>query len=126
MQRLLGIATLVLILGLAACSQATPAAQPTTAPAAEPFSAATADLGAIKDYLLGQTQALTAATSDLQAASDRYYALAAEANFDYEALWNSQQEEVIATIEAARAAWIAASPAYEKADRLCAAVQADH
>jgi hypothetical protein len=63
---------------------------------------------------------LTAATSELQAASNRYYALAEEANFDYAALWNSQQEEVVATIEAARADWMAASPAYEKMEGIVA------
>lgn len=116
-----------LVLGMAACGQPTPAT-PTSAPevvsptapaAAEP-APADADLSGIKAYLLGQTQALTAATTQLQAASNRYYALAEGAGFDYPALWSGQREAVIAEIEAARAAWIAASPSYEKMEGIVA------
>lgn len=116
---LLTLTTLALL--LAGCGQAAPTSAPTTAPAAVATSApAAVDLSGIKDYLLGQTAALTAATRELKAASDRYYALAEGESFDYAALWEGQQEAVIATIEAAREAWMIASPAYEKMEGIVA------
>jgi predicted small lipoprotein YifL len=71
MPKRLWLASLVLVVMLAACGQAAPAAAPTAAPAAAPTTTPAADLSGIRDYLLGQTQMLTAATSELQAASDR-------------------------------------------------------
>lgn len=106
-----------LVAALAGCGVATPTTAPTTAPAAD---TAPADLGGIKDYLLGQTAALTAATGELKAASDRYFALAEDAGFDYAALWSAQRDAVVAELEAARAAWITASPAYEKMEGIVA------
>mgnify|MGYP001063024275 CR=1 FL=1 len=103
-----------LVLALAACTQS-PSAPPPT-----PTAAATSDLDGIKEYLLGQTRVLTAAAAELQAPSDRYYALAKETSFDYEALWAMRRQEVIAAIEAARAAWIKASPIYEKMEGIVA------
>ena len=47
-------------------------------------------------------------------ASDRYYDLAKGAGFDYAALWQNQQPEVVKTVEEARAAWVKASPLYEQ------------
>lgn len=104
---------LSLILVLAACSQA-----PSTSPPVP--TAATTDLSGIKEYLLGQTRALTAATAELKAASDRYYALAQATNFDHNALWTNHRQDAIAAIEAARAAWINASPIYEKMEGIVA------
>ncbi|ABU56938.1 EfeM/EfeO family lipoprotein [Roseiflexus castenholzii] len=98
---------------LVACSQAPPASPPA------PTAAAT-DLSGIKEYLLGQTRALTAAAAEIQAASDRYYALAQETNFDYSALWTNRRQEAIAAIESARAAWMKASPIYEKMEGIVA------
>jgi hypothetical protein len=97
-------------------------AAPTAAPAAQPAPAA--DLSGVKTYLLGQADALTAATADLQAASDRYYALAEAAGFDYAALWSSRKDAAVAEIEAARDAWMRASPAYEKMEGIVAGTPA--
>jgi hypothetical protein len=72
-----------------------------------------ADLGGIKDYLLGQTTALSAATAELKALSDEYYALAEGSNFDYAALQEANGSEVTTLLENARAAWMTASPLYE-------------
>jgi hypothetical protein len=72
-----------------------------------------ADLGGIKDYLLGQTTALSAATAELKALSDDYYTLAEGSNFDYAALQEANGSEVATLIENARAAWMKASPLYE-------------
>lgn len=114
------LTVVLLALTLAACAQATPAS-PTAAPAAPQAPAADSpNLGAIKGYLLDQTAALTAATAELKAASDRYYALAEGAGFDYAALWGDRRDAAIAELEAARAAWVAASPAYEKMEGIVA------
>jgi hypothetical protein len=120
MRRLLNLKVMVLfvIWVLTACSQA-PAVPPTS-----PTAAATTDLSGIKEYLLGQTRALTAAATELQASSDRYYALAKETNFDYNALWTTRRQDTIAAIEAARTAWIKASPLYEKMEGIVAGVPA--
>lgn len=107
----------LLALALSACGAAPVAVAPTAAPLA---ATVPGDLDGIKEYLLGQTAALAAAAGDMQAASDRYYALAKTANFDYAALWSSQQAAVRSEIEAARAAWVVASPAYEKMEGIVA------
>jgi Imelysin len=106
-----------LALGISSCAQA-PAAAPTATQA--PTAAPAADLSGMKRYLLDQTGSLTAATSELKAASDRYYALVEGAGFDYAALWRGQRDAVVAEIEAARAAWVLASPSYEKMEGIVA------
>lgn len=98
------------------CSTVTTPA-PTTAPV-------TSNLSGIKDYLLGQTRALVTATAQLQAASNRYYDLAQATNFDYASLWQNQQREVIVALNAAREAWITASPIYEKMEGIVAGTPA--
>lgn len=114
------LATLAAVLVLAGCGGAPVAPAPTPAPAA----AAPSDLDGIKDYLAGQTAALVAEAGALQAAAGRYYELASAAGFDYGALWAGQQEAARREIEAARAAWLAASPAYEKMEGIVAGTPA--
>jgi type IV pilus biogenesis protein CpaD/CtpE len=109
---------LALAAGLSACAGAPVATAPTVAPLAT--TAPSSDLSGIKEYLLGQTAALVDATSDMQAFSDRYYELAQEAGFDYGVLWASNQAEVVDALEQARAAWMAASPSYEKMEGIVA------
>jgi hypothetical protein len=104
---------------LVACGTNPPAAAPTSAPAPQ-STAPTSNLDGIKDYLLGQTKALTSATSELKAASDRYYDLAKATNFEYATLWEQQKDAVVQQLEAARAAWITASPSYEKMEGIVA------
>lgn len=112
---------LLAALVLGACGQAAVA----PAPAQEaPAAAAPADLGGIKTYLLAQTDALAAAAGELQGAAGRYYALAEGAGLDYGALWGGQQAEAQQAIEEARAAWLAASPAYEKMEGIVAGTPA--
>lgn len=108
--------------GLAACGQqaaTAPAAAPTTSAAAS-ASVAETYLSSIKAYLLNQTGELKDATAQLKASSNTYYDLAKGANFDYAALWQSQQPAAIAAVEAARAAWVTASPLYEKMEGIVA------
>jgi hypothetical protein len=78
------------------------------------------NLGGIKTYLLGQTAALTTATAELQTLSDQYYTLAENANFAYSTLWETNQVEVAALIEDAKAAWMNASPLYEQMEGIVA------
>jgi hypothetical protein len=79
-----------------------------------------ADLGGIKEYLLGQTAALKTATTELQALSDQYYALAESSDFDYTVMWENNGGEVTNLIEEARAAWMKASPLYEQMEGIVA------
>lgn len=111
-----------LIFALGACggTTATPPASAPTTPAAT--TASTADLTAVKTYLTTKADELSAASATLQQASDRYYALAQAANFDYAALWRNQQAEVKQVLGDARAAWQKASPLYEQMEGIVAGV----
>jgi hypothetical protein len=116
----------LLALPLAACGTST-AVNPTAAPATALPTAATttnaqADLSGVKSYLVSKAGELTNATATLKVASDRYYDLAKAANFDYAALWQSRQADVVKTIEDARAAWVQASPRYEQIEGIVAGV----
>lgn len=120
--------------GLAACQSQSSTTAPTAvtvaataAPAAAtaaPAGVAQADLSGIKTYLTQKTGALQQATAQLKATSDRYYALAQSANFDYAALWRDQGPAVKALIEEARTAWVAASPRYEQMEGIVAGTPA--
>jgi hypothetical protein len=116
--------TRILALGLLALlSACTPTIQPTTpTPAPAESTTASADLEAIKGYLLDQIGALQASTTELKSAADSYYQLAEAANFDYAALWSNQPAEVSAALQSAKAAWIAASPQYEQMEGIVAGV----
>lgn len=100
---------------LSACAPAT------SAPAAEAAAGET-DLSGIKDYLLGKQVELQAASDALKAAADDYYAQAEAAGFDYAALWAADPAKATSAIEAAREAWLAASPAYEQMEGIVAGV----
>ncbi len=78
------------------------------------------DLGAVKDYLLSQTAALTTATSDLETLSERYYTLAQSVDFDYGALWTEHGTEVSTLLLDARDAWLTSSPTYEEMEGVVA------
>jgi hypothetical protein len=108
--QLLAIGTLI----LSACA---PPATTTPQPAS---SRAGADLQGIKAYLNGKGAELKESTAGLKSASDRYYSLAQNAGFDYAALWSTQPDEARQAIEAARRAWIAASPLYEQMEGIVA------
>ena len=110
------------LLLLAACAPvATPA---TVAQPAAPAAAPAADLSGIKSYLVGQAGDLTGQTAALAAAANRYHSLAEAAGFDYAALWQNDSAAVVETLAAARAAWIAASPGYEKIEGIVAGTPA--
>lgn len=115
------------LIGLSACGTTPAATSAPTMPATSASAtaanpAAQADLTSVKTYLLDNIAVLKASTDKLKTSSDRYYDLAKSANFDYAALWSSQQLAVTETIEQARAAWKEASPGYERVEGLVAGV----
>lgn len=79
-----------------------------------------ADLAGIKTYLLEQASALTSSTTELKSAAAHYYELAEAVDFDYTLLWEQSGIDVSETIAAARAAWLIASPGYEKMEGIVA------
>jgi hypothetical protein len=111
------IVALVLILLVSACA---PAATP--APEVHMEGHAGADLGAIKTYLLGKEGELKAASAELKAASDAYYALAEANGFDYAALWANNSAEASKALLDGKAAWMKASPLYEQVEGIVAGV----
>jgi Imelysin len=105
---------LVCVLALLSACAAQPPATPT------PQAAATANLGAVKTYLLEKTDALTGAVAVLKSHSDAYYEAARAANFDYAAVFSADKAGVVKRIEDARAAWMTASPLYEQMEGIVA------
>lgn len=77
----------------------------------------------VKGYLLGQLATLQGGADDLAAAAQAYYDLAAAAGFDYQALAADQGAAVGASLDAARAGWLTASPAYESVEGIVAGVE---
>ncbi len=114
----------LLAIALAGCG-APSASAPTSVEAPAATAAATstaADLAPVKDYLVERSGELSSATAALKTHSDAYYALAKQANFDYAALWSTNRAAVIAVIQDARAAWVVASPGYERIEGIVAGV----
>lgn len=105
---------LLFVLLISACAPAVAAT-----PVAEENSSST-DLSGIKTYLLDKSSELTSSSKSLKEASDKYYALAEAANFDYAALWESNPVEVSAALTEAKSAWMAASPLYEQMEGIVA------
>ena len=123
MRRLL-VLSLAGMIVLSACGTTQQTAVPTVVPAA-PLANATAsttDLSSLKSYLLDSVATLKQSSAQLSAASNQYYDLAKNTNFDYDALWSSRQQDTVAVIEQARAAWKLASPGYERIEGLVAGV----
>lgn len=117
---------LLIALVLSGCVAVQPAASTegaaeTSAPTGEAATEETAvDLGGIKEYLLGQATALKEQSVTLKSYADAYYALAEAAGFDYAALWEAEAAAITPELEAARAAWMAASPLYEQMEGIVA------
>jgi len=108
----------LLLLGCQAPNAAVPASTPAPSDLTPP--AAEVDLTPIKTFLLNQTQTLKQSTAELKAAAAQYYTLAESAEFDYAALWQNDADAVRNALTAARTAWIAASPGYEKMEGVVA------
>ena len=77
-------------------------------------------LDSIKSYLSSKTELLVSQTAELEALSDRYYALAEQTNFDYAALRQGHVAGVAVILSEAREAWTVASPLYEQVEGIVA------
>ena len=106
--------TLIFTLLMSACAPAVAAT-----PAVEE-NQPESDLSGIKTYLLDKSSQLTDSSKSLKGASDKYYALADAADFDYAAMWESNPAEVSTALTEAKAAWMAASPLYEQMEGIVA------
>ena len=113
-ERKLFFTTLILVLLMSACA---PAVAATPVPEQ---NTTTTDLSGIKTYLLDKSSELTSSSKSLKEASDKYYALAEAAGFDYAAIWESNPAEVSAALTEAKSAWMAASPLYEQMEGIVA------
>ncbi|RKQ92647.1 hypothetical protein C8N24_2499 [Solirubrobacter pauli] len=85
-------------------------------------SAQTADLDAIKTYLLDHTQRLVTSTEQLQADAQAYYDLAKAEDFDYGKLLDGKREDVQAAVKKIQDDHIEANPAYEEMEGVVAGV----
>jgi hypothetical protein len=90
--------------------------------AQRPAAAKSADLSAIKDYLLAHTERLVTETSALRADAEAYYKLAEAADFDYGRLLAGQRSEVDAVVKRLQAGFAKANPAYEEMEGVVAGV----
>lgn len=90
--------------------------------AAQSTPAASADLAAVKTYVVDQAALQKAATAELRATAEHYYELAKAADFDYAALWAGQPAELTSILSDAKAQWLAASTNYELNEGLIAGI----
>jgi Imelysin len=81
-----------------------------------------AQLGAIKDYLLQHTERLKAETATIREGAEGYYEQAEAVDFDYDRLLASDRESVRSFVESAQKAFQAANPAYEEMEGVVAGV----
>ena len=91
-----------------------------TAPAGTAATTSSAELGAIKEYLLNQTAKLTDFAAEFKADATRYFELAKAAGFDNEALWSDKAAEVGPLLEKMKSDWIAGNPLYERMEGIVA------
>ncbi len=96
-----------------------PAAAPTTTAEATPTLAG-ADLEPIKSYLLDHTEQLESFAADFEAAATRYDELAADADYNYADLFETQGDDVVKALADAKRLWIAGNPAYEQMEGIVA------
>jgi hypothetical protein len=81
-----------------------------------------ADLAAIKGYLLEHTERLVADTGRIRENAERYHRLAAESEFDYRRLLESDRATVRELVRGAQASFSRANPSYEEMEGVVAGV----
>jgi hypothetical protein len=104
---------------LASCGGNEDADRSASAPAKTNDSA---ELGAIKDYLLEHTARLKADTTTIREGAEDYYEKAEAAGFDYGKLLASDREGVRSFVAGAQKAFQEANPAYEEMEGVVAGV----
>ena len=110
----------MLALGMGACGGDDEPAQQSTS--GSQGGEGTADLAAIKTFLLDHTERLSAEVSELREGAERYYALAKENDFDYERLLTEHRAEVRELVEQGQSQFAKANPAYEQMEGVVAGV----
>ena len=81
-----------------------------------------ADLLPIKEYTLANAAAMQTATGALRAVAADYRELLARHDFDYQAAWQAQADDLQRLVSAGRGAWVEASTAYELSEGIIAGV----
>jgi Imelysin len=110
-------AFLALAVGLVACGDDESSSDQDAAAASS-----SADLGAIKGYLLEHTTRLKDDTAEIRRGAESYYRLAKAADFDYERLLRENRAEVQGFVKDAQAAFRGANPSYEEMEGVVAGV----
>jgi hypothetical protein len=87
-----------------------------------PSASSSADLSAIKRYLLEHTARLKGDTAEIRRGAEAYYRLAEAAGFDYERLLRENRPDVRAFVKDAQAAFRSANPSYEEMEGVVAGV----
>jgi hypothetical protein len=115
----IGMVFPVIALYVGACATAPASTMTTAMPTpASPSS----DLGSVQTYVEEHANGLHTSIRQLKDASDQYYDLARNTGFDYERLWAEQSTAVLAVLDQARAAFMAANPQYEQMEGVVAGV----
>jgi hypothetical protein len=114
----LPVLALALAFGLSACGDDDSSSESEDSAA----DRSSADLGAIKGYLLEHTERLKRDTAEIRRDAEGYYRLARSADFDYARLLRSHQAEVRRFVKEAQAAFRRANPSYEEMEGVVAGV----
>ena len=88
----------------------------------EPPAAQSADLAAVKTFLLDHTAQLQQEATGIREDAEQYYAMAEGVDFDYQQLLSSQRAEVQGFVERSQEAFGRANPAYEEMEGVVAGV----
>lgn len=124
------MATIAATLLLSACGGAAPESASTGAsPSGEPTIATTSDaasaeanLAAVRAYTQENAAQMKVGTAALAQTAQAYYDLIEAADFDYEAAWAANPEELTALTTAAKEQWLTASTYYELDEGIIAGV----
>lgn len=125
-RRLFGLAAIVAIIGiggalwLASLDQETPADREATT--ATSSAAASSTYAGMSTYLNEHADSLVEHTTELEAAADDYAAIVDARDGDYEQVASSDADEAREALQTARAAFVAANPAYEEMEGIVAGV----
>lgn len=120
MSRIILVALALLALVASACGGEDEPAAPKSEPA--PAAAQSADLGAIKAYLLDHTQRLVTSVGTLNTDAQAYYDLAKSTDFDYAELLETKRADVQAAVTKLQEDHVKANPDYEEMEGVVAGV----
>jgi hypothetical protein len=107
---------------LVACGGDDPDPTPTPQPTATTVPAAAADLAGVKSFALEHANTMKTATAAYAVAASEYYDLLEAAQFDYQAAYDANPEQIAALLATAKEQWIVASTNYEIDEGIVAGV----